>query len=110
MSEAMLEEDLQEHPAFTRAKALSEPLRSHFPKTSEEARGFVPLVRIHALSMRVLAVANTRVECAWCAYCDAVPGMNHDEEARAVLDYGDKLSEEFARKLFPYFKDVPYAR
>ena len=100
----------EEHPAFTRAKALPEPMRSHFPKSHEEARSFEPQVFCRALACRVLVVARTRVECAWCAYCDAVPGHNHGDEQQAVLDYGSKLGENVARALFPQFKDVPYAR
>ncbi len=99
----------QEHPAFTKAKSLDEPLRSHFPKTQEEARDFVPWIQKRALSSRVLVVMNTRVECAWAAYCDAVRGRDPDNEWQAVLNHGDKLSEDTARTLFPAFKDVPYA-
>lgn len=32
-------ESVTEHPAFTRAKALSEPLRSHFPKSAKAVPG-----------------------------------------------------------------------
>ncbi len=104
------EAESYEHPSFTRAKALPEPLRSHFPKSAEEERAFEPRVIRYALAGRVLVVANTRVECVWCAYCDAVPGINHDYEEQAVLRHGDKLGEKIARVLFPQFKDVPYAR
>lgn len=106
----MSEEVTNEHPAFTRAKALPEPMRSRFPKSQEEAQSFEHIVIYYALASKVLAVAHTRIECAWCAYCDAVPGRNHGDETQAVLDYGDKLSESFARVLFPQFEDVPYAR
>ncbi len=51
----------KKHPAFVRAEALSEPLRSHFPKSPVEAEGWEPLVRYRALSSRVLVVARTRV-------------------------------------------------
>ena len=100
----------EEHPSFTRAKALPEPLRSHFPKSHEEACSFEPYVIHYALTHRVLVVARTRVECAWCAYCGAVPGENHDDEKKEVLRHGTKLHEDIARVLFPRFKDVPYAR
>ena len=106
----MTEGTMQEHPAFTKAKSLPEPLRSYFPKSHEEAREFVQHVETRALSSRVLVVAQTRIECAWCAYCDAAPGRYPDQERQKVLDFGDKLSEDFARALFPQFKDVPYAR
>lgn len=99
-----------EHPAFERAKALEEPyLRAHFPKSIAKAREFKPIVRRRALSMKVLAVAQTRVECAWAAYVDAVPGWNHDAEEEAVLLHGNKLQESVARALFPNFDGVPYA-
>ena len=75
-----------------------------------EIRAGMPTVRIHALANRVLAVAATRVEGTWAAYCDAVPGDKHTAEANAVLANGDKLMEEVARVLFPMFKDLPYAR
>jgi hypothetical protein len=99
-----------EHPAFERAKALTEPyLRAHFPKSIAEAREFKPILRSRVLGSRVLAVAQTRVECAWAAYVDAVPGYNHQAEEQAVLAHGDKLQEGVARALFPNFDDVPYA-
>jgi len=97
------------HPSFVRAAALEEPLRSHFPKSAEEAAAWQPWILRRALSMRVLVVARTRVECAWAAYCDAVPGMNHVHEMADVLDHGDKLPEHVARALFPEFDQVPYA-
>ena len=102
-------DDLQKHPSFTLAKSLPEPWRTHFPKSVEEAQAFLPHTEWRALAPRVLVVAKTRVECAWAAYIDAVPGRNHDEEAGEVLDYGAKLPEEVARLLFPRFEGVPYA-
>ncbi len=74
-----------------------------------EIRAGMPTVRIHALANKVLAVAATRIEGTWAAYCDAVPGDKHTAEANAVLANGDKLMEEVARVLFPMFKDLPYA-
>jgi hypothetical protein len=97
------------HPAFVRAARLSEPLRSHFPKSADEARTFEPIIRARALSSRVLVVANTRIECAWAAYVDAVPGFNHRHERAAVLETGAKVDEAVARVLFPEFADIPYA-
>ena len=105
----MSEGAIEEHPSFTRAKALSEPYRSLFPKSREEALEFQRTTFVRALACRVLVVATTRVEFAWCAYCDAVPGINHDSEADAVLDHGSKLSEKLARVLFPQFEEIPYA-
>ena len=97
------------HPSFRRAALLDEPLRTHFPKSREEAAAFVPIVRRRALASRVMAVARTRVECAWAAYIDAVPGYDHRTEHTAVLDHGSKLDESVARVLFPEFAEVPYA-
>ena len=94
---------------FARAEGLSEPLRSHFPKSPAECRDWEPLVLHRALSSRVLAVAVTRIECSWAAYCDAVPGMNHHEEVGAVRERGSKLDEPVARAIFPRFAEVPYA-
>jgi predicted amidohydrolase len=97
------------HPAFLRAQALSEPLRSHFPKSVEEAEAWQPIQRIRALSSQVLVVAQTRIICQWAAYIDAVPGLRHDREWEAVLNYGNKLEEVVARALFPEFEEIPYA-
>lgn len=97
------------HPSFLRADKLAEPLRSHFPKSMEEAQAFIPLQRYRPLSTRVLVAAQTRVECTWAAYCDAVDGDDYDREMLEVLHTGVKLQEEVARALFPEFDQVPYA-
>ena len=97
------------HPSFVRAAALEEPLRAHFPKSVAEAETFEPLIRYRALAPEVLIVARTRVECAWAAYCAAVPGRHHRRELAAVLAYGTKVDEPIARVLFPEFDQVPYA-
>ncbi len=80
-----------------------------WPDNPKEFREFVCL---RALAMRVLAVAQTRIEGTWCAYIDAVPGARHREEYAAVLRHGDKLDEEVAAALFPWLASlgVPYAR
>ena len=70
---------------------------------------FQPVVQRRALASRVLVVACTRVEGTWAAYCDAVPGYDHNDEQEAVLRYGDKITEPFARVLFPEFESLPYA-
>jgi len=70
---------------------------------------WTPSIHIHALARKVLVVAKTRIEGTWAAYCDAVPGDNHVMEGHAVLEDGDKLTEEIARVLFPIFKGLPYA-
>lgn len=97
------------HPSFLRAEALSEPLRSHFPKSVEEAQVWKPMQRHRPLARCVLAVAQTRIVCQWAAYCDAVPGIDHDREWERVLGLGYKLPEATARTLFPEFDEVPYA-
>ena len=58
------------------------------------------IITKRALSQRVLVVAVAD-DHEWCAFCDAVPGDNHDVEAQAVVDRGDKLDEKLAKLLFP---------
>ena len=101
-------EPTTEHPVFTRVKAMPSPWREHFPKNQAEAEAWKPITRRGALASRVLVVARTRIEGAWSAYCDAVPGRNHDYEQAAVLQHGDKVPESVARYLFPEFLGVPY--
>lgn len=72
-------------------------------------RPWRPYWRHYALSMRVLVVATSRAEGAWCAYCCDVDGRNHEAEALGVLNHGDKLGEVVARAMFPEFEGVPYA-
>ncbi len=99
-----------EHPSFTRAKALPEPLRSHFPKTVQEARKWKAHIRYQSLSdYRVMVVAVTRIECAWRCYIGAVQGRSHDDEWQAVRDHGGTLPENVALAIFPEFKGVKYA-
>lgn len=62
-----------------------------------------------ALASNVLAVANTRIEGGWSAYCGAVPGVRHSFEWQAVLREGDKLPEHIARAIFPQFVGVRYS-
>lgn len=81
----------------------------HFPKTDAEVRVWRQYTSIVALANRVLAVATTRVEGSWSAYCDAVEGQNHHREAELVLRFGSKMDEQVARLLFPIFEGVPYA-
>lgn len=81
-----------------------------FPETKDEVNTWKPLVIRRPLAPRVLAVARTRIEGAWGAYIDAVPGVSHRDEQAAVLKHGTKLPEEWARPLFPVFDGVPYAR
>ena len=70
---------------------------------------FRPVIRRRALATKVLVVATTRVEGTWKAYCDAVPGYDHQQEVDAVLRHGDQIAEPFARVLFPEFDSLPYA-
>lgn len=100
----------QEHPAFVRARALPEHVREFFPQTIEEARTWAPHVLWRALAGQVLAVAVPRVECAWRAYIDSVPGIDHCAEYERVASHGASLDEDVARALFPNFDAVPYAR
>jgi len=79
-----------------------------FPETSEEAKLWKPKIRIHALAAHVLCVATTRIEGKWKAYCDVVPGVNHDNEWRTVLDQGCPLSRSIAIVIFREFSDIPY--
>lgn len=79
-------------------------------RVGRKMSAWTPTIRIYALANRVLVVAKTRFEGTWAAYCDAVPGINHKIESDAVLQDGDKLLEDVARKLFPVFEELPYAR
>ena len=101
---------MTEHPAFVRAKQLPERVRAFFPTSVEAAQEWEPQMVWRALSPRVLVVAVPRIECAWRAYCDAVPGIDHRTEYQAVPEHGAELPEDVARALFPIFNDVPYAR
>lgn len=81
-----------------------------FPTTHGEARLWKPAVHRKALARNVLVVARTRAEGKWEAYCDAVPGKNHDNEEAEVLRVGCKLVAEIAVPMFPCFDGIPYAK
>jgi hypothetical protein len=81
-----------------------------FPESDEEVRAWNPYIRIKALHCGVLCVATLRIEGTWKAYCASVPGMNHNEEWRDVLNNGDEIEEGIARAVFPIFEGIPYAR
>lgn len=81
-----------------------------FPETEEEREAWKEVWGMFPLAQHVLCVAHTRMEGAWTAYCDHVPGDNHDREADAVLAHGEKLPEEIARIMFPQFADLPWAK
>ncbi len=95
---------------FARAKALPDEMGASFPRSQEEVAGWAPHITFRAISTKVIVVATTRVECAWTAYCDAVPGKSHRREFQRVLSHGSKLDEQTARALFPQFAAVEYAR
>jgi hypothetical protein len=80
-----------------------------FPQTPAEGADWKRPVFVRALARKVLVVARPRVEGAWCAYIDAVPGERHEAEKWGVLENGDKLPSEVARVLFPMFDGVPYS-
>jgi len=73
-----------------------------------KTENWTPIIRTCSLAMKVLVVARTRIEGSWSAYCDAVPGNNHDVERAAVLANGCKISEGVARAMFPMFDELPY--
>jgi hypothetical protein len=75
-----------------------------------DANEFVPIVRRVALARNVLVVAETRADGMWKAYCDAVPGMNHDNEWQEVVRVGCQVSRRVARAMFPEFEEREYAR
>lgn len=68
-----------------------------------------PAVIRREMATRVLAVARTRIEGAWTAYVDAVPGYDHGTEFHQVLSNGTKLTYAVASAHFPEFEGVPYA-
>ena len=82
-----------------------------FPEQGDQAacEAWRPTIRVTALACRVLVVAKTRIEGRWNAYCDAVPGINHDDEWEEVKHHGCKLPEHIAEAIFPEFKNIPYA-
>ncbi len=85
--------------------------RATFPDRHDTAAisTWQPYVLHVALSPRVLVVAQTRIEGAWAAYCDAVPGSSHRDERGSVLERGTKVPESLARLLFPSFDAIRYA-
>ena len=61
-----------------------------------------------ALHRKVLVVAHGRHD-GWCAYILPVAGNNHDEEQHNWPDEGCKLPERWARPMFGYLENQPYA-
>ena len=62
---------------------------------------------IKPLSSHVLIVATWGVD-GWRAYCDSVPGINHEIEHCAVYESGTKIDEDIARVMFPMYAEIPY--
>lgn len=81
-----------------------------FPENPEEAKAWKPYITYHALARRVLVVATTRIEGAWKAYCDAVPGYSHRAELGEVLRVGDEIPQPWAAAMFPELANLPYAK
>lgn len=61
-----------------------------------------------ALDKRVLVVAVEGHVGDWSAYAGPVRGLSHESEWKEVALKGSKLPEEFARLLFPAFRDLTY--
>ena len=64
---------------------------------------------VKALSSTVLVVAVWGLD-GWRAYCDSVPGINHEKEYNSVLRHGVKIEEQVARSIFPLYDGIPYAK
>ena len=62
-----------------------------------------------ALASKVLAVAVSN-EYDWTVFVDAVPGRDHDKEAKRVAEYGDKADIPLAKLLFPNYDIEKYRR
>ncbi len=97
---------------LTTEKTLPEWAQAHFPKRGDGAAidAWQPVTQRRALSPTVMAVATTRIEGAWRAYIDSVPGQNHSKEWPEVLRHGAALDEPIACAIFPHFDGIPYAR
>jgi len=68
-------------------------------------------LRIQALHRNVLCVAVAWFDTpGWAAYCAPVAGIDHDDEAMAVLTNGASLTVKVATALFGNtpFGDLPY--
>ena len=86
-------------------------IAADFPDQDDptECNEWEPQVAVFALSSKIIAVANTRVEGRWKAYIDAVPGKNHDEEWQDVRRQGVAVPHEIAKAIFPGFAAIRYA-
>ena len=71
---------------------------------------WTPVISRYSFSPNVMAVARTRIEGAWAAYIDAVQGLSFQQDQKHVLDRGTKIPENFARAIFPQFKELPYVQ
>jgi hypothetical protein len=72
---------------------------------SEFVRGYTER---KMLSSKVMVIAKVGGYGDWCAYCDAVLGINHDDEEDKVLRHGDKIAKNVAEILFPRWKHLWY--
>ncbi len=79
-----------------------------FPENPAEAKGWKPEISVFPLATTIIAVANTRIEGAWCAYI-GVTGNSHEASIPDVRSHGAKLPESVARAMFEFYKGVPYA-
>ncbi len=58
--------------------------------------------QVKILASDVLVVAKAGGNSDWAAYIGGVMGRNHDDEWKAVEEYGNKLPEHIARAIFQY--------
>ena len=53
------------------------------------------------MSQKVLVVATQGTVGDWSAYIDAVPGIDHKNEIKEVIERGSKVSPRIAAAMFP---------
>ena len=65
---------------------------------------------VRILASDVLVVAKPGGFNDWAAYIGGVMGRNHDDEWKAVEEYGNKLPEHIARAIFQSspWRDLDY--
>jgi len=56
--------------------------------------------QVMILASDVLVVAKAGCNSDWAAYIGGVMGRNHEDEWKAVEEYGNKLPEHIARAIF----------
>jgi hypothetical protein len=62
-----------------------------------------------ALSQSVI-VAAVEYQEGWASYIGAVAGENHDLEYWDVVNFGNKITEELAKVIFPEFSNKEYRK